>query len=356
MCGCARKKGRGYPGYAFVANAGERTVAAVDLDRFALVKRIGIEAPPTAVIPHPQRPVVYALAPEHGVVCEIDAAALALKRKVRAGPSAVAMRLSADGKWLWVLVPRGLVRIDTDRMRAVATIRLPGAAADFDLSDDGRAAISFPQERQLGFVRLDTGAIEHLTACPAEPSLARFQSDGKQVVVSSRADRSISILDTAGGRTVVRLPLPIEPANFCFSSDGGQLFVTGPGMDAVVIVFPYETEVAETILAGRSPDGMAVSAAPSYLFVANPESASITVLDIDTRKLVATLTVGQDPHRIVITPDNQYALVLNRRSGDMAVVRIAAFTARRHRHDPPPLFTMIPVGEQPVSAAVVAVS
>ena len=183
----------------------------------------------------------------------------------------------------------------------------------------------------------------------------RFQSDGKQVLVASPADRSLTIFDAPSGRTVVRLPLPVEPANFCFNSDGGQLFVTGAGMDAVTIVFPYRTEVGETILAGHAPDGMAVSATPAYLFVSNPEAGCITVLDIDTRKLVARVPVGQEPHTILVTPDEQYALVLNRRSGDMAVVWIRALTARRHRTNPPPLFTMIPIGEQPVACAVVRV-
>jgi YVTN family beta-propeller protein len=100
---------------------------------------------------------------------------------------------------------------------------------------------------------------------------------------------------------------------------------------------------------------MAVSTTPSYLFVANPQSGSITVLDIETRKLVAAVAVGQEPRHILITPDNRYALVLNCRSGNMAVIRISAFTARRHRTDPAPLFTIVPVGEQPVGGAVVEV-
>jgi hypothetical protein len=37
------------------------------------------------------------------------------------------------------------------------------------------------------------------------------------------------------------------------------------------------------------------------------------------------------------------------------VMRIAAFTERRHRTNPAPLFTMVPVGAQPLAAAVVAV-
>jgi YVTN family beta-propeller protein len=355
LAGCARRKSRGFPGYAFVANAGAGTVAVVDLNTFVLAKQLSLEGAPGAILSNPLRPGVYVLLPESGTVCEIDAAKLALVRKTRLG-SAVGMRLAADGKSLWVLQARALARLEGGRPRAVESIPLPGAATDFDLSGDGYAAVGFGAERRLALVRLSTGKIEHLIDAGCEPSLVRFQGDGKQVLVGSRADRCLTIFDAASGRTAVRLPLPVEPANCCFNSDGGQMFLTGPGMDAVAIVFPYQTEVGETILAGRTPDGMAVSGTPQYLFVANPESGSVTVLDIDTRKLVGAVTVGQEPRRILITPDDRYALVLNWRSGNMAVIRIAAFTQRRHRTDPAPLFTMVPVGAGPVAAAVVAMS
>jgi YVTN family beta-propeller protein len=353
--GCSRRKGRGFPGYAFVANAGSRTVAAVDLNSFVLAKQIGMESSPGAVLGNPLRAAAYVLMPENGTVCEIDAAKLAVSRKARLGGPAVSMRLTADGKSLWVLQPRALVRLDGSRLRAVQTIRLPAVAGDFDLTADGRAAVSHPAEQHVALVRLDTEVTEHWIDAGCQPSMVRFQSDGKQVLAGSRTDRSLTIFDTASGRTAVRLPLPVEPTNACFDPAGGQMFVTGPGMDAVVIVYPYQTEVGETILAGRTPDGMAVSTTPSYLFVANPQSGSITVLDIETRKLVAAVAVGQEPRHILITPDNRYALVLNWRSGNMAVIRISAFTARRHRTDPAPLFTIVPVGEQPVGGAVVEV-
>lgn len=355
LAGCGLRKSRGFPGYAFVANAGARTVAAVDLNTFVLARQIGLDGAPAALVPNPARPGVYVLLPESGIVCEIDAAKLAVVRKTRLAGPAVAMRMSADGKSLWVLQPRALVRLEGSRLRPVASVALPAMAGDFDLSGDGRAAVSFARERRLALVRLGSGAIEHLIDVGCEPSLVRFQGDSKQVLAGSRADRSLTIFDTASGQTAVRLPLPVEPTNCCFNSDGGQMFLTGPGMDAVVIVFPYQTEVGETILAGRMPDGMAVSAAPQYLFVANPQTGSVTVLDIDTRKLVAAITVGQEPRHIVITPDNRYALVLNWLSGNMAVIRLAAFTERRHRTDPVPLFTMVPTGAQPVAAAVVEV-
>lgn len=353
--GCGMRKSRGFPGYALVANAGARTVAAVDLNAFVLARQIGVDSAPGAVLAHPARPAAYVLLPDSGIVCEVDATRLAVARRARLAGPAVGMRLQPDGSALWVLQPRALVCLETTHLRTVNSIRLPGTAGDFDLTGDGRAAVTFRTERRLALVRLRTGSIEHMIDAGCEPSLVRFQSDGKQVLAGSEADRSLTIFDTASGRTAVRLPLPVEPANACFDSAGGQMFVTGPGMDVVVIIYPYQTEVGETILAGHTPDGMAVSASPAYLFVANPQADSITVLDIETRKLVAAMAVGQEPRHILITPDNRYALVLNARSGNMAVIRIASFTARRHRTDPPPLFTMVPLGERPVAAAVVAV-
>src|ERR1022692_1563423 len=102
LAGCARHKSRGFPGYAFVANAGARTVAAVDLNAFrsnagartvaavdlnafALAKQISLDSAPGAVLSNPLRPGVYVLMPESGAVCEIDATKLAVVRTTRLG-------------------------------------------------------------------------------------------------------------------------------------------------------------------------------------------------------------------------------------------------------------------------------
>ena len=58
-----------------------------------------------------------------------------------------------------------------------------------------------------------------------------------------------------------------------------------------------------------------------------------------------------------MTPDDEYALVLNQGSGDLAVIRMLSIGTgeRNHpaRYRSAPLFTLIPVGEKPVSAAIV---
>ncbi|MBI4874623.1 MAG: hypothetical protein HY822_08320 [Acidobacteria bacterium] len=351
--GCRPKRGAGFPGYAFVANEEGQAIAAVDLTAFAVARHIPLGASPTAVVAHPGRPAVFALTPRAGWVHEVDADALAHRRRTACCASAVSMRLAPDARALWVLArePRQLIRLDSNRLAVEARLPLGGDPYDVDLSLDGhRAAVSFGPEGSIAILDLETRKTERIVRLGKALGAVRFQSNGRSLLAANLADRRLTILDTASGRVVTHLPLAVRPDNLCFKSDGGQLFVTGEGMDAVVIVYPYQTEVAETVLAGRAPGVMAASAAPDYLFVANPASNNVTILDIETHKVLAAAPAGAEPGHIAITPDNQYALVLNRRSGDMAVIRIAAITAKRTKDAP--LFTMIPVGSKPVSVAV----
>ncbi|HEV3332027.1 MAG TPA: beta-propeller fold lactonase family protein [Bryobacteraceae bacterium] len=358
LIGCRKPKATGYSGYCFVADQDGHSLSVVDLTTFRRWRPVPLDAAPSQLLPHPRLPQVFALAAQEGVVYRIDVASLAVVRRARAGTHAVSMRLSTEGDALWVLYrdPASLVELTLDTLEPRRHIPLPGAPDDFDLSPDHRAAVASSALGAVVIASLDRAAIERAVALEAQPAIVRFQQKGAQIVAGCPSDRSLIMVDVAGGRVIVRLPVPIQPRHFCFSSDEGQLFVTGEGKDAVVIAYPYQTEIGETILAGRAPAGMAIAgpAAQPYLLVANPDTNTVTVLDINYRKLAAVVQVGQEPREILITPDNQYALVLNQKSGDLAVIRIAALAARRYKSAP--LFNLIPVGQKPVSAAVVALT
>ncbi|MGD0666399.1 MAG: hypothetical protein ABSB23_02470 [Bryobacteraceae bacterium] len=356
---CGRRKATAYPGYCFVANRQGRNVAVVDLSRFRVRRQIGLDAAPVAVIAHPRKPIAYALAPANGTLYELDAATLAVSRRMRAGSTAVEMRLAPDGRALWILYrdPPALVEAPLDSLKATRRIRLSSPADGFDLSMDGLAAIACRRDKTIVLAALEAARVERTIAWDAPPEFVRFRTDGKLLLAADAAGRSITFFDVASGKTLVRLPLPFEPRRYAITPDGGQVFLDGPGMDAVAIVFPFSTEVWQTVLAGRAPGAMAATNTPSFLLVANPETNSVTVLDLATQTLSAVVEVGAGPGTILTTPDNQYALVLNELSGDMAVIRLDRLSAsssdRVLRYKSASLFTIIPVGDTPVSAAVV---
>lgn len=354
-------------GYCFVANQGSRSVAVVSLERFRVMRQIPLDSAPAFILAHPHRPRALVLAPDSCTVYEVDGATYAVSRKVRVGNQAVAMQFSPAGDALWVLCrdPAALIELPLDSLRPGRRIHLAAPPDAFDLvlhheRKTPLAVIATRSNRTLALASLSSAAIERTIVAEDEPSLVNFQWDGTQVIAGSWQGRNATIFESATGKTVVRLPLPLAPRQFCMSGDGGQLFITGDGMDAVVVLFPSQTEVYQTILAGRAPGAMtatAKGAIPAYLMLTNPETDGITVLDIRDYSLVAAVQVGRGPCQILLTPDGQYALVLNEKSGDIAVVRMLALSTtpnggyRRFKPAPAPIFTLIPVGDRPVSAA-----
>jgi YVTN family beta-propeller protein len=354
LLACDTRRAAGFSGYAFVANEEGRTIAAVDLSTFTVRKEIPIEGNPSALISYPR--AIYALTPQTGTVHEIDPASLTVTRKTQVAPTALSMRLAADGQSLWILSrdSRALVQLSLDTLRTATRIKLPAVPGDFDLSSES-AAISFPAEAAFAIAALRQGRIERVVPTGRKSQLIRFYDRGRMLVCGDGADRTVSIFEVARARAVVDLPLSIEPQNFCFKPDEGQLFVTGKGMDAVVVVQPYQSIVYETRFAGSSPGAMALSR--EYLFVANQGSGNLTVMDIVTGKIAATVAVGAEPRSIAVTPDNQYAMAVNSRSGDMAVIRVdafssASFSSKLKTAPTALLFTLIPVGSKPVAVAI----
>jgi DNA-binding beta-propeller fold protein YncE len=107
-----------------VANRQGRNVAVVDLSHFRVRKQIALDAAPTLVIAHPEKPVRLRAGASNGTVYELDAATLAVSRRMRAGNTAVEMRLAPDGKALWILYrdPPALVEAPLDSLKPARRI------------------------------------------------------------------------------------------------------------------------------------------------------------------------------------------------------------------------------------------
>ncbi|HZQ54964.1 MAG TPA: hypothetical protein VFB14_22390 [Bryobacteraceae bacterium] len=366
LTACRRAKATGYPGYALIATSGDKSLGVVDLTSFSLKPAIALGSAPTAVVPHPSGDRSYVLTPSSGSVHLIDSQ---LRRTASHRLSDVLseLRITGDGKHLVAVSPEmhELIEADPASLRVVARHKLAAEPIGLDVAYTGQVAVSTGAHRSVELIDLRTG--RHTQASmPGDVGAVRFRGDGQMLLVANLPNRSLSVLSVPSLQTVAELPLAMKPENLCFNSDQGQLFVSGEGMDAVAIVFPYTPlEVEQTILAGRDPGVMACSASPGEgdLFVASQTGSDVCILNIDSRKMLGVVEVGLKPTYITTTPDSQYALILDELSGDMAVIRIPAI---RTYHAPggssgywlprlpASLFTMLPVGDKPVHAAIMS--
>jgi len=348
LAACTHKRSTGFPGYAFVANQEGEGLAAVDLQVMAVARHINLGAAPSSVIAGQVKPSVYALTPSTGAVHDIQVYRLAAARKAVVATSAVAIRLSFDEKYLYVLArdPRALIAVALDSFQREWQIPLPEEPVDFAFDASGaHAAVTSAQ----GLWMVDLAARRlNGPLMQGDFGAAHFRWDNKILLAANRGERALSVFDVPSGRLMTHLPLAMRPDQMCISRDLGQLFVTGEGRDAVAIVYPGLTEVAETVLAGHAPG--AIAASDSRLFIASPGSGDISILDLASYRIIAVVQTGSDPCFVTVTPDDQYALVLNQVSGDMAVLRVAGITPNPRKSAA--VFTVIPVGSKPVSAAV----
>jgi DNA-binding beta-propeller fold protein YncE len=272
------------------------------------------------------------------------------------------IHLSPDGRKLLALVNHGsgivIAERGTVKRLRLQKLKVPAATCDVpppplpgEVAKPSLIANSTGKQQTLGILNYQTGE-SWQASMPGEIGAVRFRADGQLVLAANLTGRSLIALTVPDLKVVAELPLAMEPENLCFNADQGQLFVSGDGMDAVAIVFPYNTlEVDQTILAGRDPGVMGCSGTPAYLFVGSRSGSDVCVVDIDRRKVIGIVDVGQRPSYITVTPDDQYTLILDEMSGDMAVIHVPAIRTNRTKSGAS-LFTVLPVGDKPVHAAV----
>lgn len=348
---CRRGRAGGFPGRAFVASSAEAVLGAVDLQRFTYERALPLPSPASTVMA--RRGQVYALCPRARALAVFDASSLRQEALLRLGGAPQTALIKHGRLWCLMGDPPRLIPVDLDPLRVRPAIVLPRRPVSFDVSGaEPRACIAL-EAGETVFVNLNSGLVLPPRLVDDRMGTVRFRSDGRMAIAAGLERRQLILLDTASRDVMVKLPLAIMPERFCFSIDGGQLFITGEGSDSVVIAYPYRSEIAQTSLSGRKPGEMAASASPPLLFVSNPQAGSVTTFSITEQRVVSVTGVGVDPGAISITPDQAFALVLNRGSGDMAVIRIPAIPVDTRRRKTAPLFTMIPVGPQPFSAAIV---
>ncbi len=356
---CGRRNGAGFPGYALIATAGETSISVIDLSHFQLIKQVPVGGAPEAVYGGAGSGRSYVLTPQTGSVHAIEGSFNKVVSRKLADRLA-GFRLTRDGQSLLAIAghSRELLEVEAASLRVTRRWKLSAEPVALDVAVDGSVAISTGERGVVEFVDRKTGG-QKRKELNSVIGQARFRADGKLLMVANCKEQALTALDVPSLEVIVDLPLAMQPENLCFNSDGGQLFVSGRGMDGIAIAFTYlPLEVEQTVLGGRDPGVMACSG-DEYLFIASASGSDVSILTIARRRMVGIVGVGQKPSFIAMTPDNQYALVLNEGSGDVAVIRIRPIqqnlgdAAKMRDKAAASLFTMLPVGNQPVHAAIV---
>ncbi|MEZ0325943.1 MAG: alkaline phosphatase family protein [Fimbriimonas sp.] len=240
------------------------------------------------------------------------------------GARPVDMKLSPDGRTLFVKDRDALRVLDAGSLKETAKVSSPGGASlwGLDVSADGKKVYFTNSENRLHVFSIASGAWtlqRSIDLAGPEgkgnsfPCGIRLSKDGSRALVCLSLNNTLGIVDLASGKVTSELPTGIAPYDVELTNDGATAIVSNQG--------------------GRRPtkqDRTAPSAGTETPTdergVAN--TGSLTIINLDS-KATREVAVGLQPSDLIILPGDRAAVVANANSDSLTWIDIREAKATR---------------------------
>ncbi len=263
-------------------------------------------APPmTQTDPSPAR--LYVSNEGSGDVSILDLASGEVLRTVPVGKRPRGLRVSGDGRLLYVAV-------------SGSAVSPPGTTV----------AAPPPDHSADGVVELDTatGRILRVLSVGHDPESLALTPDGHWLVVSNEEDGEASIVDLSSGKQVGAVPTGAEPEGVACRPDGKVFYVTSEDEGTVTVIDPFARKVLATFQAGQRPRSVVFTSDARLAFVTGEGSRTVTRVDAQKHLVLETLRLDGSqvkPMGIAITADDRSLFVTTGRGGSVVAIDIPTF-------------------------------
>lgn len=382
LTGCRKHDFPTYPAkyreYVYVANAGSDTVSALDVVNLRLDREIAVGVHPFAVLAAHHRNEVYVLGSgllgsgaadgsnRAGTLTVVNAENQQVAATLPAGRGPRGFALDPEDRFAYVAAGAGmgndgpaLLMLDLAHRRVAAEIQLRTTPNRVAVAPDGLSVmVTSVAGNDLTIVSADPvkrhwAVRAQIGGCPGADAMAVLPDSSKVFVACSRGHQIMAVqlawqADARRGRSETRadaleamLDVGLLPGYLALKPDGGELFVSNTGSNSISEVVTSSDDVGGTYLIGSMPEFGLVSEDNSLLYESSLQSQQIAVYGIDDGRRLGSIHVGDGPDRMAFSARGNLLFAIDRRSGDVAAVRT----------DSRSLFTLLPVGRDPVAIA-----
>ena len=304
---------------AYVTNAADRTVSAIDTATRTVTGTISVGTQPEGIGFSPDSRTAYIahgdLTVATGTVSVIDTATRTVVRTISVAPMgpAEAVVVSPDGKKAYVSGYNYLSVIDTATGVARAISVGNSYGADIAISPDGsRVYIADFYTSKIWVVSTATEQTIAAVQLPTAPTRLAVTPDGLRVYVTSAQANKVYMISTAANAIHATLDVPGRPVGVAAAPNGSRIFLTGYEGNTLVTVNVENNAIVQTRPTGRYPNSVAIT--PNGLEAYVLQGYYVTVSDATTGgepgpdRVVRneTLTAGQSR----ISPDGRYKLLM----------------------------------------------
>jgi YVTN family beta-propeller protein len=277
--------------------------------------------------------VVHAFAFKDGYLGEHSTVPLR-DSSLRGIPAGLAV--SADGRTLYAanLLAHSLSVVDLAADKVVAEIALgtnapaaPGAAPRPPAASEDEAAITKRAE----------AALEDTKSSDPFPYGCVLDERAGRLYVSLWAHAQVAVVDARQREIIARWATEEHPNEMLLSRSGRHLFVANANRNTVSVLDTATGRTVETLLAelqpnappGNTPNSLALTPDEKTLFVANANINTVAVFDVSEpgrSRSLGFIPVGWYPTSVRVTPDGKKLLVANGKG----------LISKANRHGPQP--------------------
>jgi len=160
-------------------------------------------------------------------------------------------------------------------------------------------------------VSLATMTIDQVIAVGSVPKYVAVTPDGRYALVSNWCSYDLSVIDTALGVEVQRVPIGPTPRGIVVSPDSTTAYVAVMGTSDIAVVDLTTFGVGWIKGVGSGPRHVVLDPTGRFLFATLNYAGEVVSIDVTTRQVVARTRTGQSPRSMAISADGLSLYVVN---------------------------------------------
>jgi YVTN family beta-propeller protein len=222
------------------------------------------------------------------------------------GPLDMAVTRAGDKVYVANSDARSLSVIDTEQLREMTRISLPGMIEGpfgVAISPDGQTVYATDIEaNQVFVVDANVGSITDRIDVVGSPRSVTVSPDGTTLYVSG-FEGGISVVSVSEGREVERISTTSGVFRVKLSPDGKTLYATSQDAGELLAIDTGQLRISRTVRvlpAGSNTRGLTVSEDGGRIYVTNSNSNDLVVYNASSLTIEASYKLGDGPRAILV--------------------------------------------------------
>jgi YVTN family beta-propeller protein len=175
-------------------------------------------------------------------------------------------------------------------------------------------------------IDVKTLAVDQVIAVGVVPKFLEVSPDGRRLVVSNWCSYSDSVIDTATGKEIARVPTGPYPRGIAISPDSKIAYIAVMGGTYIRELDLTTNTITSTINGvGNGPRHLVLSPDGKTLYATLNGDGRVVKIDVATHAVSARVATGSDPRSMAISKDGRFLYVVNYFSGTMSKLRTSDF-------------------------------